>query len=81
MQDRPIPAAWHEKAPGAQPSAPLTEMLNDAEAAVYLGVSPNTLPAWRCTKRVAIPFVRIGRAIRYRKADLDAFIAANTVAA
>lgn len=62
--------------------APATcAMLSDREAAVYLGVSENTLPAWRCTKRVQIPYVKIGRAIRYRRADLDAFIAANTVAA
>ncbi|MGE0311368.1 MAG: helix-turn-helix domain-containing protein [Lautropia sp.] len=57
------------------------DMLTEGQAAAYLGLSPKTLPAWRCTKRVALPYVKIGAAIRYRRADLDAFIAANTVAA
>ena len=44
------------------------------EAAAYLGVAEQTLAVWKCTGRRSLPFVKIGRLVRYRKADLDAFI-------
>jgi predicted DNA-binding transcriptional regulator AlpA len=50
-------------------------------AAVYLGVSPQLLEKWRCYSPDQGPrFVRIGaRAVRYRRQDLDAFLAARVV--
>lgn len=51
-----------------------------AEAAAFLGLAPNTLAVWACTKRVPLPFVRIGRLVKYRQADLDAFILSNLTA-
>jgi excisionase family DNA binding protein len=48
--------------------------VTEAEAAVYLGVKPQTLAVWRSTQRYALPFYRVGRAIRYDTADLDAFL-------
>ena len=44
------------------------------EAAEYLGVAPNTLLMWRCTKRYGLPYYKVGRLVRYRREDLDAFI-------
>jgi excisionase family DNA binding protein len=46
--------------------------LTTQEAAAYLRLSPNTLAQWRCWDR-GPAFVRFGRAVRYRKADLDAW--------
>lgn len=53
-------------------------LLNTREAAAFLGVSAAFLERDRCyTAR--IPFVKVGnRAVRYRRADLDAYIAAST---
>ena len=34
-----------------------------------------------CTKRYNLPMVKIGRVVKYRRADLDDFIAARTVSA
>ena len=51
-----------------------TELLSRREAAQYLGVKEQTLAVWLCTKRYNIPVVRIGRLVKYKKADLDAFI-------
>lgn len=48
------------------------------DAARYLGVAPQTLAQWACSRSVSLPFVKIGRKVMYRRADLDAFIAANT---
>jgi excisionase family DNA binding protein len=49
-------------------------LLTRREAAAYLGVAEQTLAVWKCTGRRSLPFVKIGRLVRYRKADLEAFI-------
>lgn len=53
--------------------------LTSEQAADYLGVKPQTLAAWRCLKRYSIPFVRVGRLVRYRVDDLDRWLSARTV--
>ena len=53
--------------------------LTTEQAAEYLGVSKATLETWRCTGRYRLPFVRVGRLIRYLRSDLDAFITRNRV--
>jgi hypothetical protein len=53
-------------------------LLMEAEAADFLRLSVRTLQAWRL--RIAGPaFVQVGRAVRYRRRDLIAWIEANTV--
>jgi hypothetical protein len=54
------------------------ELLTEIHAADLLRLSVRTLQAWR-TQRVGPAFVRAGRAIRYRRRDLIAWIEANTV--
>ncbi len=44
-----------------------------------LHISP-TLAVWRITKRYALPYIKIGRYVRYRKFDLIAFLKFRTVA-
>ena len=53
-------------------------LLAEAQAARLLNLSVRTLQAWR-TKRSGPSFVRAGRAIRYRRRDLYAWMDANTV--
>ena len=52
-----------------------SDLLTRREAAAYLGVSAQTLAIWKCSGRVQLPFVKIGRLVKYRRSDLDAFIA------
>jgi excisionase family DNA binding protein len=49
-------------------------LLSRREAARLLGVSESTLAGWKCNGRGSIPCVKIGRLVKYRRADLDAFI-------
>lgn len=54
-----------------------------AEAAIALGVSPGTLKAARLHRLQTnplrdLPHVRIGRSVRYRRADIEAWIDAHT---
>jgi excisionase family DNA binding protein len=50
---------------------------NRDQAAMYLGVSPGTLANWHSSKSRRVPYVKIGRYVRYRPKDLEAFIEAN----
>ena len=54
------------------------DLLDDHAAAAVLDVSPGTLSVWRSTGRYALPFLKIGRKVRYRRADLQAWMASRT---
>jgi hypothetical protein len=56
-------------------SLPPSTLLDDHTASHYLGVTPGTLSVWRSTGRYALPFVKCGSKVRYRAADLLAFVA------
>jgi len=49
-------------------------LLDTQAAADVLGLSPNTLSRWRWSGS-GPRFVKLGRAVRYRREDLDQFIA------
>jgi len=55
------------------------QLLTREEAAEYLGVRPNTLAIWMHAGRYDLPVVKIGRAVRYRLEDLEAFVERHTV--
>lgn len=65
------------KPPRATPTDPDAIML-EGEAARLLSISMRTLQAWRVSGH-GPRFVRCGRAIRYRRIDLLAFVEINTV--
>jgi predicted DNA-binding transcriptional regulator AlpA len=46
------------------------QLLDNREAAEFLGVSPTTLITWRCVKRYDLPYIRVGRKIFYCVEDL-----------
>lgn len=54
-------------------------LLTDEQAAEYLGLKRGTLQVWRCTKRYPLAYLKIGRNIRYRQSDLDAFLQSRIV--
>lgn len=53
-------------------------LLRTDEAAERLSLSPNTLRNWR-TRRIGPRYVKCGGDVRYRSADLTAFIESNIV--
>jgi excisionase family DNA binding protein len=52
-------------------------LVNVREAAAILCVSASTLYGWVWQRR--IPFVKVGRAVRFRVADLEKLISANRI--
>jgi excisionase family DNA binding protein len=54
-----------------------SDLMTRKEAAAYLGVSEMTLAIWKSTGRYSVRVYKIGRLAKYKKADLDAFIASR----
>lgn len=54
------------------------DLLDENESAVLLGLAPGTLGVWRSTGRYKLPFIKVGRNVRYRRADLDAWLTSRT---
>jgi excisionase family DNA binding protein len=54
-------------------------LLTQDEAAAYLRLAAQTLANDRTTHRLGIPFIRMGRAIRYPKAEIDNWRESRTV--
>jgi hypothetical protein len=55
------------------------ELLTDQQAASILKTQTSTLSVWRTTGRYALPYVKIGRHVRYKAGDLKTFINRRTV--
>ena len=49
-------------------------LLPQKDTAAMLGVEESTLVGWRYHKRYNLPYIKIGKLIRYRKSDVLAFI-------
>lgn len=71
--DSHLAQAWRNRT-----SRPDDALLTEVEAADLLRMSERTLQAWRTQAR-GPTFVRAGRAIRYRRSDLLAWIEAHIV--
>lgn len=56
----------------------IRDLCDDKIAAEILDVKRGTLSVWRSTGRYNLPFVKIGRKVRYRRADLLAWLEKRT---
>jgi excisionase family DNA binding protein len=54
------------------------ELLDDAEAAELSGICAGTLSVWRSAGRYKLPFVKVGRRVKYRRNDIEAWLEART---
>jgi helix-turn-helix protein len=72
----PRKAIPEKPAPNPESKSPIiSQLLTPTEVAAALHSTTGTLAVWRCTRRKALPFVRLGRKILYRSEDVQAFIA------
>ena len=58
--------------------ATVAELVDEREAAKILDTKPSTLSVWRSTGRYALPFLKVGRKVRYRRSDLAAWLESRT---
>ena len=54
-------------------------LLTRKEAAAYLHIKPQTLAVWATERRYPLPYVKVGRAVRYKRTDLARFLVSRTV--
>lgn len=54
------------------------DLVDETEAAAILDVAVGTLGVWRSSGRYAIPFIKIGRKVRYSRRALDAWLESRT---
>lgn len=55
-----------------------TDLVDETEAAEILDVVPGTLQVWRSTGRYGIPFIKVGRKVRYSRTALNAWLESRT---
>ncbi|MHB8249072.1 MAG: helix-turn-helix domain-containing protein [Acidithiobacillus sp.] len=61
--------------PLGYPPESIPTQIDEKKTAEVLGVKTSTLTNWRTTGRYALPYVKVGRLVRYRIVDLAAWIA------
>ena len=55
------------------------KLLTSEEAAVMLGLTnKDTLAVWRTTKRYDLPYIKVGRLVRYKVGHIQKFLNQNT---
>lgn len=54
------------------------DLLDERQAAEFLGVAPGTLSVWRSRGRYKVPFVKVGHLVRYRRDALEAWLESRT---
>lgn len=68
------PASAMRQHPGDVDSLTPEALLTPEQAAQVLGLSVKTLATWRSTGRQALPFIRCGGRVRYRRSDVAAWL-------
>ena len=56
-----------------------SNLLDEKDAAARLNISITTLRTWRSTKRYPLNYLKIGRCVRYRPSDIEAFMDSRTI--
>jgi predicted DNA-binding transcriptional regulator AlpA len=59
-------------------NVPSTQLLDEKQLCVEFGIASITATKWRA-RAEGPPFIKIGRLVRYRRSDVDAWLAARTI--
>ncbi len=73
MKYSQAPVAGHKES-----HTPSRDLVSEKEAAQFIDVKEGTLAVWRSTGRYGLPFVKVGSKVRYRRSDLEAWLADRT---
>lgn len=52
----------------------ISKLLRPEEVAELLGIDLHTLAVWRCEGRYNLPYIKVGRLVRYRPEAVQAFV-------
>ena len=51
-----------------------SKLLRPEEVSELLQIDVETLNTWRCNRRYSLPYIKVGRCVRYKASDVIAFI-------
>jgi excisionase family DNA binding protein len=54
------------------------DLIDCQETAEILGISKSALEVWRTTGRYKLPFIKVGRNVRYRRSDVLQWLESRT---
>lgn len=54
------------------------DLIDCQETAEILGISKSALEVWRTTGRYKLPFIKVGRNVRYRRSDVLEWLDSRT---
>jgi len=54
------------------------DLIDSQETAEILGISKSALEVWRTTGRYKLPFIKVGRNVRYRRSDVLEWLDSRT---
>jgi len=54
------------------------DLIDSQETAEILGISKSALEVWRTTGRYKLPFIKVGRNVRYRRSDVLQWLESRT---
>lgn len=57
----------------------LNKLLPDIQTAKILDTTTGTLAVWRSTGRIDLPYIKVGKNVRYRYGDILDFIDRHTM--
>ena len=55
-----------------------TDLLNAKQVSEMLGIQEQTLAHWRMTGRYDLPYIKVGRSVRYKLSDVEKFLLSRT---
>lgn len=50
------------------------KLLTRQEVSEILGTKKETLAIWACAKRYDLPYIKVGRYVRYKQSDVENFL-------
>lgn len=53
------------------------DLLSTHQAAAYLGLNPRTLQIWRTQGGSDLPWIQVGRKVKYRWGDIQEYLQAH----
>jgi len=59
-------------------SSPMPKFIDEKQFCADLGISSVTATKWRA-KAEGPPFIKVGRLVRYRRVDVDAWLESRTI--
>jgi len=74
LKTRKLPGATAEVADKKSDAARRAPLASTPEVAEYLGIPEQTLYAWRAAGKDSPPAVRVGKYLRWRWSDVDAWL-------